>query len=605
MFRLAEPNWLWLLATLLGFPLVWWWLDYLAQQRLRLVVGARLTASLTAENSRRRKWGGRGSVFLAVIFMAVGLARPQVGLSGEREQWRGAEIEILIDTSRSMLATDVLPRRLARAKQALGYLVNHWEGQRVGLIPYAGVAFEVCPLTEDTGALKLLIDSLDTEQLPVPGTDIGAALSQALLAFERTSKNTRAHKICLIVGDGESFGNLPKEAIAKAVADGLHIYTLGVGTTTGALVPPRNKEDQTPPAPNAPRTKLNEKNLGELAALGQGLFIHLTGQGQEEDIIVKEIDRLEKVQQYSNRLLIWNDIYPLCAGAALALLIFDALLSRRRSSWWAKKRWGRKKITSALLLAISVLCLTSGAQAGTREKIGEGLSAFKERRWVDAEKAFKQATQKNPDDPLAAFNYGCSLLVQKRFPDAYAAFVQAKAHAQGALEQDVWYNLGYTAYYLGWREGDPAHWVEAAEAFQQVLLWNPQDEDAGYNLELILRQIQKHTKQTTQKQTQSQGGKSGNKEGGGANLPGSDRSPSEGKANEKAPPSEQNSESNQRQKSGDKSSVSEDQKGNKQKGMSKQDAMRTLRSLENEEQDMQHNRQPNLQDENLYHGPDW
>ena len=147
--------------------------------------------------------------------------------------------------------------------------------------------------------------------------------------------------------------------------------------------------------------------------------------------------------------------------------------------------------------------------------------------------------------------------------------------------------------------------MEAAEAFQQVLLWNPKDDDAGYNLELILRQIQKHTQQTTQRQTQSQGGKSGDREGGGANLPGSDRSPSEGKPNDQAPPSEQNSQSNQGQKSGDKTSVNEDQKGNKQKGMSRQDALRTLRSLENEEQDLHHNSQPNLQDENLYHGPDW
>jgi Ca-activated chloride channel family protein len=542
---------------------------------------------------------------LAVAFLVLGLARPQVGLSGEREQWRGAEIEILIDTSRSMLATDVLPSRLARAKQALVYLADHWEGQRVGLIPFAGVAFEECPLTEDTGALKLLIDALDTEQIPVPGTDLGAALTQALKAFARTANDTRAHKICLIVSDGESFGNLPKEALAKAVAEGLHIYALGVGTTTGALVPPRNKEENAPTNPKAPRTKLNEKTLGELTALGQGLFVHVTGQGQEEDLIVKEIDRLEKVQQYSNRLLVWNDIYTLCALAALVLLVIDALLTRRRPSWFRKVRWSRKKTASAVLMALAWLVLASGVQAGSSGKIGEGLSAFKERRWVDAEKSFKQLLQKDPEDPLAAYNYGCSLLVQKKFQDAYAAFAQAKAHAEGALEQDVWYNLGYTAYYLGWREGDPARWVEAAEAFQQVLLWNPQDDDAGYNLELILRQIQKHTKQTTQRQTQSQGGKSGNKEGGGANLPGSDRSPSEGKANEKAPPSEQNSESNQRQKSGDKSSVSEDQKGNKQKGMSKQDALRTLRSLENEEQDMQRNRQPNLQDENLYHGPDW
>ncbi|NTV51894.1 MAG: VWA domain-containing protein [Candidatus Firestonebacteria bacterium] len=603
MFRLAEPQWLWLLTALLGFPPVWWWLDLWAQARLRSFVGSRLAAGLTAENSTHKKWIGRICVLLAVIFLILGLARPQAGLRGVRDEWRGAEIELLVDTSRSMLAQDVFPTRLGRAKQAMHYLVDHWEEQRVGLIPYAGTAFEVCPLTEDTGALKLLIDALDTEQLPVPGTDIGAALTEALQAFARTSRNSRAQRICVVVGDGESFGNLPKEALAKAVNEGLHIYTLGVGTTQGVPVPSKNTGE--PIAPNAPRTRLNEKKLGELAALGQGLFVHLTGQGQEEEVVVKEIDRLEKVQQYSNRLLVWNDLYPFCAVAALGLLLWDSLLSRRKPRGKREVHRKRRAFVGLFLLAISSLSWVSPAQAGSRERIGEGLSAFQQRRWADAEKCFKQAAQKNPEDPLATYNYGCSLLVQKKFPEAYTAFVQAKAHAEGVLEQDVWYNVGYTAYYLGWRQGDPARWVEAAEAFQQVLLWNAGDDDAGYNLELILRQIEKYTKQTTQRQTQSQGGKQGDREGGGANLPGSDRSPSEGKSNEKAPPSEQNSESNQRQKSGDKSSVSEDQKGNKQKGMSKQDALRTLRSLENEEQDMRRNQQPNLQDENLYHGPDW
>jgi tetratricopeptide (TPR) repeat protein len=603
MFRLAEPHWLWLFTALLGFPPVWWWLDYLARHRLHLLVGARLASSLTADNSRRKKWLGRFCQLLAVAFLVLGLARPQLGLSGEREEWRGAEIEILIDVSRSMLAADVLPSRLARAKQALYYLLDHCEGQRLGLIPYAGVAFEACPLTEDTGALKLLIDALDTEQLPVPGTDIGAALTQALRAFARAG-NGRAHRICVVVGDGESFGNLPKEALAKAVSEGLHIYTLGVGTTQGAPVPARTPGEPQPGGP-APVTRLNEKNLGELAALGQGFFVHVTGQGQEEDLIVKEIDRLEKVSEYSNRLLVWNDLYPLCAGAALGLLLFDVLLPRRRSRWRGKFRWGRKRTGAAVLAAGMLLALTLPAQAGSGENLRDGLAAFQQHRWAEAEKFFKQAARQAPENPLAAYNHGCSLLVQKKFSEAYAAFALAKTHAEGDLERDVWYNLGYTAYYLGWIQGDPARWVEACEAFQQVLLWNPGDDDAGYNLELILRQIEKHTRSSTQRQTQSQGGKQGQKEGGGANLPGSDRLPSEGNPNEKAPPSEQNSESNQRQKSGDKSSVSEDQKGNKQKGMSRQDALRTLRSLENDEQDMHRNRPSNGQDEKLYQGPDY
>jgi Ca-activated chloride channel family protein len=605
MFRLAEINWLFAWLGLLLFPAAWWWMDRQALGRLQALVGAHLAESLTAENSPRRKWLGRLCLLLAAAVLILGMARPQIGLTGESEAWSGTEIEILIDTSRSMMANDVIPNRLARAKQALHYLADHLEGQRVGLIPYAGTAFDLCPLTQDTGALKLLIDALDVQQLPVPGTDIGAALEQAIKAFERVSKNENAHRICLVIGDGENFGNLPRENLKKAVENGLRIYTIGVGTIKGAPVPPRDAilNDEKS---GAPITRINEHNLGELAVMGQGLYVRLTETGMEEDLVLKDIERLEKFKKYSNRLLIWDDLYPWCTGAAALLLVLDFLLSRRRRAWPWKKLWPR---TQALGLGVMFVWLALGfavpAHAGTRQKTQAGLQAYKQHRWADAERFFKQAAQSDPENPLGTYNYGCSLLMQKKLNEAYQAFVQAKSGARGELAKNVWYNTGYTAYHLGWLQGDSARWVEAAEAFQQVLLWNPEDEDASYNLELILRQIEQHTKKTTQRQTQSQGGKKGEREGGGANLPGSDRTPSEGRQNNQAPSAEQNSPKNERQKSGDRSSVSEDQKGNKQKGMSKQDALRTLRSLENDEQDMQRNRQPNLNDENLYRGPDY
>ncbi len=607
MFRFAEMQWLYALAALIGFPVIWWWMDRMGRQRLHALVGAHLAESLTAGNSPRRKWLGRIMLLLGAAFLLLSLARPQVGLTGESEAWHGAEIQVLIDTSRSMLADDVKPTRLARAKQALHYLVDRLQGQRVGLIPYAGVAFDVCPMTQDTGALKLLIDSLDVNQLPVPGSNIGAALEQAFKAFERDAKNENVHRVCLVVGDGENFTTLPKELIQKAVENGVRIYALGVGTVKGVPVPARENSEPDPKATPAV-TKLMEKNLGELAALGQGLFLRLSDQGQEEDLILKDLERMEKMRKYSNRLLVWDDVYPWSTGVAFFFFMLEALWSRRRSKLRGRAwRWPfkGKNAVAGLLLFLMALGVAGPVHAGVREKVQAGLDAYAQKKWVDAERHFRDILKKDPDHPLAAYNLGCSLLMQKKLPDAYQAFVQAKAKAQGPLAQNVWYNFGYTAYHLGWKQGDSARWIEAAEAFQQVLIWNPGDDDSGYNLEVILRQIEKHTKKTTERQTQSQGGKKGEKEGGGANLPGSDRTPSEGRQNNKAPESEQNSQNNQRQKSGDRYSVSEDQKGNKQKGMSRQDALRTLRSLENDEQDMQRNRQPNLNDENLYRGPDW
>lgn len=600
MFRFADPDLLYALLALPLAVLAWWASDRMARRRLEELVGPRLGASLTADSSPWRRLFGRIAWLLAAASLAIGLARPQVGLARQSETGRGLDLLFLVDTSRSMSADDEAPTRLDRAKRTIFYLIDRLEGNRLGLIEFAGVPFELCPLTQDAGALKLLTDALDTTDLPVPGTDLGGAVQMGLQAFGRTGQTGARNRALIVISDGENFGSLPYPAVKRAAAEGIRTYVLGVGTPAGAAVPPLG--DQVAPAKTL--TKLQEKPLSLLALFGGGTYARLSAGGQEEDALVEELNRLEKLEHYSSRLLTWDDRYPWAAALAALLLWLELLLGRRRAAWRWPKTW--RRWLPAFLLPVCVLAGAVPAPgAATRDLVTQGLQALRRYEPADARRDLEQAVKRRPQDPWAHYNLGCVHLVQYQYLEALHAFGRAVTHARGQLLRDAWYNRGYAAFYLGLQQGQAERWSEAADAFEHVLLLDPQDADARYNLELVLREIRRHTQQRARRETQSQGGKQGDAAGGGADKPGEDRTRSQGRENDQAPPRESQEQTTRREKSGERTSTAEDQKGTRQRGLSKENALRTLRSLESDEQDLQKNRQRFEPNANPYRGPYW
>lgn len=608
MFRFAQPDILYFLLLLPLLALGWWWSDRAAQGRLRQFAGLRLGAALTADNSRAKRALGRALWAGVYMCLIVGLARPQAGLARQGEESRGLDILFLVDTSRSMAAADEQPDRLSRVKRSLFYLLDRLEGNRMGLIQFAGVAFELCPLTQDTSALKLLIDSLDTTSLPVPGTNLGEAIQRALQAFGRNGTSGARNRAIVVMTDGENFGTLPYPAVKRAAEEGVHTYALGVGSREGAPVP--SAADGTVSGPQDKTTRLDEKTLSKLALFGGGTYARLTSSGQEEDRLVEELNRLEKIELYTSRLLVWDDRYAWPAAAAALLLVFELLLGRRHGGfeWRALlRRVLRKGVAGGAMMLF--LCLGAAAaplRAETaRDLVLQGVRAMAKKQMPDAERVLTLASKRRPQDPLIHYDLGCAYLKQYKYREAHQAFSRALIHAQKSLRQDAWYNLGFAAFYLGIREGQAERWYDSVEAFQQALLLDPKDEDARYNLEVVLREIRKRTQRAARRETQNQGGNQGNQSGSGADKPGRDRTRSEAKNNEQSPPREAQEKTKQRQKQGERTSTSEDQKGTRQKGMSQDDAMRTLRSLEADEQDLQKNRERFNPDQNNYRGPYW
>ena len=198
-------------------------------------VSAHLRQQLTRSISLGRRRVQRGLFLAALICLFVALAGPLVGFRWEQVSRRGNEIIFAIDTSRSMLTPDVKPNRLTRAKLAIDDFAKKLDGDAVGIVAFAGTAFLACPMTLDYGAFHESLDAIDTNTIPRGGTNISSAIQAAQAALRR---RPGSDKILILVTDGEDLeGNALEAAQTAAKADGLKIYTVGVGTAAGDLIP--------------------------------------------------------------------------------------------------------------------------------------------------------------------------------------------------------------------------------------------------------------------------------------------------------------------------------------------------------------------------------
>lgn len=326
-----EP--LWLLLTVAGPAVLIWLHRYAAAARRRQlaqIASARFLEELTRSHSHARRRFKNGLLILAVALIGVALARPQWGELKTTEHGLGEDVVFVLDCSRSMLATDVLPNRLQRAKYAiLDFVRRHGRG-RVGLVAFAGAAFLQCPLTLDYDAFEQSLEAVDANTISVPGTDIGRALDEAYRGMDKKSR----HKLVVLVTDGE---DLAEDGVGKAKSlakEGVVVFTVGVGTPAGSEIRYRNQRGQMELVRDSHgaivRSRLDEKTLQAIAHATGGSYYSLGALGEGLDRVRSAVETLDRSEASTRAQTRGVERFHLPLAAALILIVAESLIGTRR-----------------------------------------------------------------------------------------------------------------------------------------------------------------------------------------------------------------------------------------------------------------------------------
>ena len=282
----------------------------------------------TGIKTREKQWILR---IICLAFLILALCGPEWGYQWQETNRKGLEIVIALDTSNSMLATDIKPNRLERAKLAIKDLLSKLEGDRVGLVAFSGTSFLQCPLTFDYNAFGIALDALNTSSIPMGGTAIGEALVTAQNAFQAGANGS---KIVIVMTDGENHEGDPVSIAREAAKKGVTLYTIGIGSPEGELIVITDSrgnssylKDQNG---NVVKSTLNESILREMAAAGNGAYVRGSGitMGLQE-LYDKKLVKLDKTQSKSNWIKRYINRYQIPLFIALVFLLAELILGNR------------------------------------------------------------------------------------------------------------------------------------------------------------------------------------------------------------------------------------------------------------------------------------
>jgi len=341
MFRFANPQYLWLLALIPLFVVLFAGVAAQRRRRLARFGNPETLAELMPEVSN-------GRVVLkfilfcgAVALVVLAAARPQFGSKLREEKARGVEMMLVVDVSNSMLAEDFEPNRLERTKYAINRLFDGLKQDRVGLIVFAGEPRVQLPITSDYRMAKAFARRIDPSQVSVQGTAIGKALEQALLSFSGETDEKRSRAIILIT-DGENHDDDAVAVAKRAAEQGIRIYTIGIGTPEGAPIEIDGefiRDEQG----EMVVSKLNEEMLAQIADLTGGAYVRATKQDIGLDEIVRSINEMEQSELSTVRFEEFNEQYQYLLIAALVLLVAEFFLLARRNPLLAHLNIFREK----------------------------------------------------------------------------------------------------------------------------------------------------------------------------------------------------------------------------------------------------------------------
>jgi Ca-activated chloride channel family protein len=471
------------LIVCLGIIVLFIRFDRRREADLMKLIHPRFRQRLTEGFSPWRRNLKRGLWVLAVLLLFVSVARPQMGYEWREVKRKGIDIVFAVDTSRSMLAEDLTPSRLERARLGIIDFVGRLEGDRVGLIPFAGSAFALCPLTLDYQAFRESLDVLDTDLIPRQGTDLASAIKEAERLFDENGNN---HRVLVMLTDGEDLQGDVIDAAKAAAKKGMAIYTVGVGSPEGATIPlvlgNGRKDFVRDESGKVVKTTLDEATLEKIAEVTNGLYVRL-GRGAEGlNTIYQEKLRMvpkSELNQRMERIPLERLEWPL--GLAIGILLLEFFIGDRKrvqSKKFLTIFSSKSKVVPPVALVIGMGCL-----AVTSLK---GQSADSTSVTQDARRVYNEGTD--------AYNKG-------EFTKASESLRTSLRTQDVKLQQQSYYNLGNSLYRTGQGtlEKDPEAtiktWQEALKAYEDALALDDLDEDSTFNKNLVAKKLEELKKQ--------------------------------------------------------------------------------------------------------------
>ena len=296
---------------------------------------SQLIEQLMQSHSNIRKKIKHILFILSITLLIIGLSNPQIGTKMEEVKREGVDLMIAIDLSYSMMAQDIKPNRLERAKQAISRLIDKLEGDRIGLVVFAGEAYVQLPITTDYSAAKLFLSTVNTSIVPTQGTKIGNAIDLCVNSFDNENAQSKA---IIIITDGEAHDEEAVSSAKLAQENGIYIHTLGMGLTKGGPIPIYNKYGSTSEfrkdrEGNTIITKLNEPMLQEIAQVGMGTYVRANNSKSGLSILFDEINKMKKKEIGTMIFTDYKDRFQIFIGMSLFLLILNIFLLQRKTSW--------------------------------------------------------------------------------------------------------------------------------------------------------------------------------------------------------------------------------------------------------------------------------
>lgn len=334
MLRFEHDIFLWALILIPIFVLLRLYILNWEKRATHLFAEKKLMEQLMPNKSTAKRRTKFILFLLAFFFLIIGIANPQIGTKMEEIKREGIDIMVALDVSNSMKAEDIQPNRLEKAKRSMQQLLEQLHGDRIGLIVFAGKAYMQLPITTDYSAARLFLNLIDTDIIPIQGTNIASAINLGIESFDYKKGGSR---VMIIISDGENHEPEALESAEAARKKGIKVYTVGMGTPNGAPIPIfRNGQQVGFRQDNQNNTiisSLNEEMLMELARVGNGEYFRANNSGNAIRMIMNQVQKLEKAEYETNMYTDYEDRFQYFIGMSLLLYLLYFLTGERKSNW--------------------------------------------------------------------------------------------------------------------------------------------------------------------------------------------------------------------------------------------------------------------------------